>query len=132
MTEAERQTILATLMRQAFTMGEKYTDQSDQMALYQYAAEQSKFSLPDYWKFGESELSCLTKNQLLRILGTFGLSANSFSKAKKSELVTVAARYAQKQNWTPEFVRLDEISNPDKIITITTDKAATPQKKKAA
>jgi len=132
MSEADRQSILASLMRQAFTMGEQYTDQSDQMALYQYAAEQSQFSLSDYWEFGETELSCLTKNQLLRILGTFGLSANSFSKAKKPELVKVAARYVQEQNWSPEFVRIDEISNPDKIITITTDKDVTNNKKKAA
>jgi len=132
MSETDRQAILAGLLRQAFTMGEQYSNQSDQMALYQYVAEQSKFSLPDYWEFGETELNCLTKNQLLRILGTFGLSPNSFSKAKKSELVKVAARYVQEHSWTPEFVRIDEPSKPETTITIAPDKALIPNTKKAA
>ena len=105
MSEPERQSVLASLLRKCLTMGEQCSDQSDQLALLHYVSDETQFDLKDYWTFGEDELKCLTKTQLLRILETMGLSPKSFDKAKKSELVIVAARYASEQKWTPEFVR---------------------------
>ncbi|MEL6687546.1 MAG: ParB N-terminal domain-containing protein [Pseudomonadota bacterium] len=105
MSETERQSALATVMRQAFTLGEQGSDYADQKALFDLIAEQSNFTLSDYWQFGEDELKCLTKAQLLRVLGTMGQDPVSLSKAKKSELVMIAARYAKQQQWTPEFIR---------------------------
>lgn len=105
MPETERQSILAKLIRSCLTMGEQGSCQRDQLALFDYVSEQGGFSLTDYWTFGEEELKSLNKSQLLRILETMGLDPKSFEKAKKSELVIVAARYAAEQKWTPEFIQ---------------------------
>lgn len=106
MTETQRQSILAKLIRDCLTMGEQGSEQHDQLALFEYLSEQGGFTLTDYWTFGEDELKSLNKSQLLRLLETMGLNPKSFDKAKKSELVTVTARYAAEQNWTPEFIRV--------------------------
>lgn len=107
MSETERQSALAKVLRISFTLGEKSSDYVDQKALFDLVAEESAFELFDYWTFGEEELKCLTKLQLIRILGTMGLTESSFGKAKKSELVTVVARYTSERNWLPEFIRRD-------------------------
>lgn len=104
MKEHERLAVLAGLLRSAFKMGEKGSDLCDQRALFDYMSDQAEFDLTDHWTFGEEELSSLTKAQLLRVLGTMGLNPTSFDKAKKSELVKVAARYAAEQRWLPEFI----------------------------
>lgn len=104
MSDAERLVVLAGLIRSSFKMGEPASELADQLALYQFMSEQADFDLTDYWTFGEEELSCLTKAQLLRVLKTMGLNPTSFDKAKKSELVKVAARYAAEQRWLPEFI----------------------------
>ena len=116
MDDVERLGILAGLLRSSFKMGEQASDLSDQLALFQFMSDHTEFSLTDYWTFGEEELSCLTKAQLLRVLGRLGLNPSAFDKAKKSELVKVAARYASEQKWLPEFitdVTTDEIESAE-------------------
>jgi len=124
MSEPERQSVLASLLRKCLTMSEQSSDQSDRLDLLHYVSGEAEFTLTDYWTFGEDELKCLTKKQLIHILETMGLSPKSFDKAKKSELVTVAARYAAEQNWTPEFVRGEKMGDAVDGSVIPITKAA--------
>lgn len=124
MSEPERQSALATVLRQSFTLGEQASEYDDRKALFDLVAEQSSFELSDYWTFGEAELKCLTKPQLIRILGTMGLTEASFSKAKKSELVTVVARYASERHWLPELIRPTEMDEADENEAVPLSKAA--------
>ena len=95
-------------------------------------AQSCGFNLADFWIMGEDELKAMTKPQLLRCMEEIGVDVSAYQKSKKTELVKVFARLAERTRWTPDFVRTHEpVSRneaPTKAATAAEIDTDTPKK----